>query len=256
VILALERTTGKRPRVARVDDPVGPESLRIEQQDLPSSLLGIPKHLLPILMRPFVNNVGVRLVNAAKYHVARLTGDDRPFFQSQVGFAFLLDYVPGWELAYGSGGLIQFQVFAPAAEAPRVFRDVIETSIARGLPAYLGVMKRHRPDPFLLTHSLDGYSLALDFRVTPKNRQKLQSLFRVLIDRVLERGGKFYFAKDSVLNAGDTLRAYGSDVLQRFFALKAQLDPDSLLESELSKRVFAGVHARPGKLAAQRASEL
>jgi hypothetical protein len=57
-----------------------------------------------------------------------------------------------------------------------------------------------------------------------------------------------------VLDAADTLRAYGPDVLQRFFALKAQLDPDSLLESELSKRVFARLHAPASELAAQRTS--
>jgi hypothetical protein len=66
----------------------------------------------------------------------------------------------------------------------------------------------------------------------------LQALLRVLIDRVLDSGGKFYFAKDSVLTADDTRRAYGADVLERFFALKARLDPDAILESELSRRVF------------------
>jgi FAD/FMN-containing dehydrogenase len=226
--------------VTRAEDPIGPSSLQLEQQDLPTTVLGIPKPLLPLLMRPFVNNLGVRLVNAAKYHMTRLTGTQRPFFQSHVAFAFLLDYIPGWDRIYGPSGLIQFQVFAPRDEAPRVFRDVLSTSIARGMPAYLGVMKRHRPDPFLLSHSLDGYSLALDYRVAAGNRAAQQAMFRELIDRILERGGKFYFAKDSLLSSHDTLRAYGAENLQRFFALKARLDPDALLESELSRRVFAG----------------
>jgi FAD/FMN-containing dehydrogenase len=223
------------------EDPLGPRSLQLDEQDLPSSVLGIPKRTLPTLMRPFMNPLCVRAINAAKYHLTRIRGTQRPFFQSHVAFAFLLDYIPGWDLAYGPRGLIQFQVFAPEAEAPRVFRDVLSTSLARGLPAYLGVMKRHRPDPFLLTHALDGYSLALDYRITRGNLPALQQLFRTLIDAVLGRGGKFYFAKDSVIEPRDTLRVYGSDVLERFFALKARVDPDGLLESELSRRVFAGL---------------
>jgi len=227
--------------LARDQDPLGPSSLQIKEQELPDSVLGLPKALLPWLMRPFWNNIGVRLVNSAKYQLSRLGRHD-PFFQSHVAFAFLLDYLPRWErVLYGPSGLIQFQVFAPAAAAARVFRDVISTSLAHGLPAYLGVMKRHRPDPFLLTHSLDGYSLALDYRVTRANRQHLQTLLRLLIDRVLDSGGKFYFAKDSVLTADDTRRAYGTDVLERFFALKSRLDPDAILESELSRRVFGNM---------------
>jgi FAD/FMN-containing dehydrogenase len=235
--------------VARDEDPIGPESLKIEHQVLPSSVLGVPKSLLPVLVRPFVNNLGMRMINAAKYYMSRFSSHGAPFFQSHVGFAFLFDYIPGWELAYGAGGLVQVQVFAPAGAARSVFREVITRSRAHGLPSYLGVMKRHRPDPFLLTHALDGFSLALDYRVTRNNRERLQALFRVLTDLVLDHGGKFYFAKDSVMNSDDTRRAYGADVLERFFALKTRLDPDSILESELCRRVFAGAAGRaPAKL--------
>ena len=44
---------------------------------------------------------------------------------------------------------------------------------------YLGVLKRHRPYPFLMTHAVDGYSLALDFKVTKRNR--LDNWFLLLL---------------------------------------------------------------------------
>ena len=230
--------------VPREEDPVGPRSVQLDRQGLPTSVLGVPKQWLPLFARPFVNNLGIRLINAGKYHLSRIRDRDRPFYQSHVSFAFLLDYIPGWESAYGREGLIQFQVFAPTAVAPRVFRQVIERSRSRGLPSYLGVMKRHRPDPFLLSHALDGYSLALDYPVRSAHAARQAQLFRELIDLVLENGGKFYFAKDSLISADDTLRAYGSPALQRFFELKQRLDPASLLESELSRRVFGCLPAR------------
>lgn len=225
------------------EDPMGPRSLALAQQGLPSSILGVPKQWLPLFMRPFTNNLGVRLTNAGRYHLSRFKGT-HTFFESLVSFSFLLDYIPRWERVYGRDGLIQFQVFAPAAAAPKVFRRVIERSRAQGLPSYLGVMKRHRPDPFLLSHALDGYSLALDYPVRASDSGRQQRLFRELIDLVLDHGGKFYFAKDSLISSQDTVRAYGSQALQRFFELKSRLDPQGLLESELSRRVFAGLPAQ------------
>lgn len=225
--------------VQRGEDPFGPESLTLEHQALPSSVLGLPKSAIHLLLRPFMNDFGVRLVNAARYYASRWSAHGDPFFQSHVGFAFLLDYIPGWERAYGPLGLVQFQLFAPANAARSVFAEVLRRSQAHGLPAYLGVMKRHRPDAFLLSHALDGYSLALDYRVTARRRAGLQVLFRELTDLVLDHGGKFYFAKDSVMTPGDALRVHGADAVQRFLELKRRLDPDSILQSDLSRRVFA-----------------
>lgn len=223
--------------VHAAEDPLGPGSLQ-RKQDVPSSVLGVPRRWLPALMRPFANQLGTRLINTAKYYHARLTAGERPFFWSHVEFAFLFDYIPNWDLGLAPRGLIQFQVFAPKAEAPHVFREVLARSHAAGMPAYLGVMKRHRPDPFLLTHALDGYSLALDYRLTPANHRDLQRLLRGLTDLVLDHGGKFYFAKDALLNSNDAQRIYGTETLERFFALKRRLDPDGLIQSELSRRVF------------------
>lgn len=226
--------------VPRDEDPRGPDALA-RPQNVPSTVLGVPGRWLPTLMRPFANKLGTRLINTAKYYHARWTASDQPFFQSHVEFAFLFDHIPNWDVGLAPHGLVQFQVFAPEAEARLVFREILARSRAAGLPAYLGVMKRHRSDRFLLTHAVDGYSLALDYRLTRTNRQDLQRLLRGLVDLVLDHGGKFYFAKDSILTPQDTRRVYGAEALERFFTHKRRLDPDGLIESELSRRVFAGV---------------
>jgi decaprenylphospho-beta-D-ribofuranose 2-oxidase len=64
------------------------------------------------------------------------------------------------------GGLIQFQPFVPYADGERVLRQLIERCQQARMVPYLGVLKRHRPDPFLMTHAVDGYSLAMDFAVS------------------------------------------------------------------------------------------
>jgi len=126
-------------------------------------------------MRPVMNDAGMRAINAIKYRIARLE-HGRRFHQSHARFAFLFDYVPDWKLAYGPGGLIQYQSFVPAASAGETFARQIALAQERGLVPYLGVFKRHRPDDFLMTHAVDGYSLALEFKVTAARRRRLWAL--------------------------------------------------------------------------------
>lgn len=226
--------------VPAAEDPLGPaQSLRPEAQELPSRILGVPKSLLWLGMRPFLNNPGVRLINAAKYHASRLHKNGHSYLQSHVGFAFLLDYVPEWRKAYGLGGLIQYQPFVPRAAAPQVFGELIALARRRSLPPYLLVLKRHRPDDFLLTHAVDGYSLAMDLRVTASNREALWQLGHDMSEIVLAAGGRFYFAKDALLSPQHVKRAWGPERWGRFLALKRELDPRGLLQSDLSRRIFA-----------------
>lgn len=224
------------------EDPDGEASLEAKSQELPTSIFGVPKSVLWRCMGPFMNNTGVRLVNAAKYTSGAARGEIS-YLQSHVAFAFLLDYVPNWRLAYGPSGFIQYQAFAPDGAARDVFRRILEVSQRRGLPAYLGVVKRHRPDPFWLTPGLDGWSLALDY--SARERQRLWELTEELSEIVLAAGGKFFFAKDLVMRPADAERAWGRETLDRFFALKHRVDPAGLFSTDLARRVF------PTRLAAE-----
>jgi hypothetical protein len=119
---------------------------------------------------------------------------EKPVYHA--AFHFLLDYVPLWELSYGRGGLIQYQSFLPKETALRTWSEMLATAKKRGLPPYLGVTKRHRPDNFMLTHAVDGFSLAMDFKVTDRNRAKLGEMLQEFDQIVLNAGGRFYFAKN------------------------------------------------------------
>ncbi|MHB1843548.1 MAG: FAD-binding oxidoreductase [Deltaproteobacteria bacterium] len=221
--------------VAAEDDPEGAQAtLRLERQGLPSAILGFPKRLLWHLMRPFWNVPGVRLVNLAKYLESYRHRPGHSYLQSHVAFAFLLDYVPNWWRAYGPAGFLQLQPFVPKEAARETFRDLLSLCQAEGLPPYLAVFKRHRPDPFLLTHALDGWSLAMDFPA--RDRERLFALGRRLSERVLDVGGKFYFAKDSILRPLDVERTFGRERLLAFRALKQRLDPEGRFQTALLRR--------------------
>jgi len=218
------------------DDPNPQETIKLENQNLPSRLFGVmPKSLLHYFMTPFVNDLGWWGVNTAKY-IASLRR--HTFRQPHAAFHFLLDYVPDWELSVGRGGLIQYQSFLPKETALQAWTELLALTKKQGIPSYLGVTKRHRPDNFLLTHAMDGFSLAMDFKVTDARRSKLRALLLECDKIVLNHGGRFYFAKNSETTAETALAFYGQETVDKFKKLKKRCDPNGLLESDLYRRIF------------------
>jgi decaprenylphospho-beta-D-ribofuranose 2-oxidase len=218
------------------EDPNAQQTMRLENQSLPPRIFGVfPKSLLHYFMSPFMINIGAWGVNTAKY-IASLR--KHTFRQPHAAFHFLLDYVPDWELSYGRSGLIQYQSFLPKETAEATWHAMIALSHHNRLPSYLGVTKRHRPDKFLLTHALDGFSLAMDFKVTNSTRLKLSQMLQEFDRMVLKAGGRFYFAKNSETSAEAARTFLGEETLLKFKELKKRCDPDNLLESDLFRRVF------------------
>jgi len=221
--------------LAKDEDPDPAETMRVDFQTLPDTFFGIvPKSKLHYLMGLGLNNLGVWGVNTAKYIVGR----DKNYRQPHAAFHFLLDYVPDWEKSYGKNGLIQYQSFLPKETALDAWLEMLRISQKRGLPTYLGVTKRHRPDKFLFSHALDGFSLAFDFKITNGNREKLAKMVQDFDKIVLNAGGRFYFAKNSE-TAPETARAFlGDESIKKFRKLKKHYDPQNLLSSDLYERVF------------------
>jgi FAD/FMN-containing dehydrogenase len=182
-----------------------------------------------------MNNFGTWGVNTAKYVASQRR---HVFRQSHAAFHFLLDYVPSWELSYGRSGLIQYQSFLPKETALPAWTEILTLAKQRGLPSYLGVTKRHRPDKFILTHAVDGFSLAMDFKITEANRARLYQMTQEFDRIVLDAGGRFYFAKNSETTAETARAFYGEEAVERFKKLKKRCDPNGLLESDLYRRIF------------------
>ena len=81
-------------------------------------------------------------------------------------------------------------------------------------------------------------ALAMDFRVTRRNRPRLVALARELDEIVLAAGGRFYFAKDSTLTPQAAAAFLGEEALAQFRALKRRCDPEGILQTNLWRRLF------------------
>lgn len=218
-------------------DPNPAQTLRADRQDLSNTVAGVPKSVLWRLLKLFVNPAGMRVLSAVRYRLGALTSG-KTATDTWAGANFLLDYVPHWERAYGRGGLVQYQTQIPANAAPEAFAEQLRLCHAHRIVPYLSVFKRHRADPFLMSYSVDGYSLALDFQVTAANRERLWSLAAELDTVTLGAGGRFYFAKDSTLHPSRLQSFLGEARVQTFREIKRRVDPENILQTDLWRRVF------------------
>jgi len=228
------------------EDPEPEKTLTLEHQILPPKIAGVfPKSELWRAMRFVCHDPGMRFVCFAKYVAGRLEAMGPPQRWRHAEFAFLLDFVPNWKWAYGRTerrGLIQHQLFLPNETAREAYREVLRWNQKQGFVPYLGVFKRHRPDPFWMTHAVDGWSLAQDYKVSLSNRAGLWRHCEDISRIAIEAGGRFYFAKDLVISPDDMRASYPAENVERFLALKRELDPETLLQTDLWRRVFAPVY--------------
>ena len=180
------------------DHSLSGRGLTLAAQRLPSRILGVlPRVHAWRALRPFVHEPGMRLVNAGRYWSGR-TRQRHRYVQSHAAFHFLLDHVPGWRRVYGAHGFIQYQLFVPEDSALYALGEALRLMREARVPAYLGVLKRHRAGRFAAPYALDGYSLALDLPVRLSRLAGLQALCRSYDALLLEVGGRVYAAKDSV----------------------------------------------------------
>lgn len=143
-----------------------------------------------------------------------------------------LDGVRDWNRVYGPRGFCQYQFVVPFAQVD-AFRRAVGLIAASGHPSCLNVLKRMGPaGRGLLSFPAPGWTLAVDLPVRPG----LERLLGDLDELVLAAGGRVYLAKDSRMPSGHLERMYPH--LPRFRAVRAAVDPDGILVSDLSRRLL------------------
>jgi decaprenylphospho-beta-D-ribofuranose 2-oxidase len=192
----------------------------------PGARFGVPAGIPPGL----INRYTVALANEAWYRKAprRREGE----LQSIGAFFHPLDGIRNWNRIYGPGGFRQYQYVVPFGQEAAVRRSFEMVSQARA-PSFVTVLKRFgEGDPGLLSFPAAGWTLALDF---PARTPGLGRLLDSLDQLVLSAGGRVYLAKDSRVPADVLAQMYPR--LPEFRRIRAELDPDRVLGSDLSRRL-------------------
>jgi decaprenylphospho-beta-D-ribofuranose 2-oxidase len=199
----------------------------------PSALLAAP----PWVPRGLLNRTTVRAFNEAYFRRAPVSEHGR--LQPLHAFFFPLDAIRGWNRLYGSSGFLQYQCLVPFG-AEETVRAVLERLSAAGAPSFLAVLKAMGPGRGLLSFPGPGWTLALDVPALPS----LARLLDELDELVAAASGRVYLAKDSRLRP-DLLPSMYPE-LPRWEQIRARLDPDRVMRSDLARRLALSVDRRSG----------
>lgn len=126
-------------------------------------------------------------------------------------FFYPLDCITDWNKIYGKGGFTQYQFILSDKSGLKEILKLIRNAKSG---SFLAVLKKYgKANDNTLSFPLEGYSLALDFKITKHNLRLLDLLDEV----VLKYGGRVYLAKDARLRQSSFNKMYeGADIFREY----------------------------------------
>ena len=204
--------------------------------DLPSALahdplrvsapspIAVPFEMPGFALNPLTLRVLNVLIGQVQTHGAEIAHYEKFFYP--------LDAIGHWNRGYGPRGFTQYQFVVPLEDGERRMRPILERIASSGFLPFLNVLKKFGPEQEgFLSFPFAGYTFAIDFPIS----EGLGDLTEELDHMVVDAGGRVYLGKDAFLGKDMLPRMYPQ--LDRWRALKAQVDPRTVFRSHLSDRV-------------------
>src|SRR3990167_359077 len=147
-------------------------------------------------------------------------------------FFYPLDAIENWNRIYGSGGFIQYQFILPKEQSFEGLKEILTKISDSGKGSFLAVLKLYsKENENYLSFPLEGYSLALDFKI----EAGLFELLNTLDEVVLRHGGRIYLTKDVRVSKETFEKGYPK--IEQFRDFRSKNYMDKKLNSLQSKRV-------------------
>jgi FAD/FMN-containing dehydrogenase len=109
-------------------------------------------------------------------------------------FFYPLDSIRSWNRMYGKHGFIQYQFILPIEHSYDGLHEVLNKIADAGKGSFLAVLKLYgKANDNYLSFPLEGYSLAVDFKIEEGIFDLLDELDKV----ILKYSGRIYLAKDA-----------------------------------------------------------
>ncbi len=177
-----------------------------------------------------LNNWSVRAFNwlyygKAKEGVSKQKVDIDTFF-------YPLDAIGHWNRIYGKNGFTQYQFILPKEHSYEGMEKILKTISDSGKGSFLAVIKLYgKANDNYLSFPIEGYSLALDFKI----EKGLFELLDRLDEIVVEYGGRIYLTKDVRVSKETFEKGYAQ--IETFRQFRAENEMDIKFQSHQSKRV-------------------
>ncbi len=147
-------------------------------------------------------------------------------------FFYPLDAIGQWNRIYGKQGFVQYQFILPKANSEEGLSEILQRISESGMGSFLAVLKLYgAQNDNWLSFPLEGYSLALDFKI----QDGLFTLLDELDLLVLHYGGRIYLAKDARMSQAVFEQGYPK--VEAFRQLRQDLGADKVFQSHQSERL-------------------
>lgn len=172
------------------------------RDELPANLKKAPLKVkkknalsVPFYFPSFVlNSLSIKIFNWLYYR--KQSKKEIKNFVHYEPFFYPLDIVHQWNKIYGKKGFIQYQMVIPKEKGKEGMKKILETIAKSGNGSFLAVLKlfgKNNPQAYN-SFPIEGYTLALDFKVNSKLPKLVSDLDKV----VEEFGGRIYLTKDAM----------------------------------------------------------
>jgi len=155
-----------------------------------------PKKSLPIDMPNWVlNPYSIKAFNFFYFHKSIFSPQkiDLPYQP----YFYPLDAINNWNRLYGKNGFIQYQFVVPKAVGVKGLKRILDVISKSNKGSFLAVLKVFgKGNENYLSFPMEGYSLALDFKMEPG----IVDLVKRLDSMVLEMCGRVYLTKDALMS--------------------------------------------------------
>lgn len=189
------------------------------------------KRTIPFNFPSFaLNNLSVRVFNwlyygKVKERVSKQRVDIDTFF-------YPLDAIGHWNRIYGKNGFTQYQFILPKEQSYEGLEAILKTISDSGKGSFLAVLKLYgKANDNYLSFPIEGYSLALDFKI----EKGLFELLDKLDEIVVEHEGRIYLTKDVRVSKETFEKGYPQ--IETFRAYRKEQNMESKFQSLQSKRV-------------------
>ena len=186
---------------------------------------------IPFFFPSFIlNKFTVKAFNWLYYNKVR-----KPVSQQKVtidSFFFPLDAIDNWNRIYGKGGFTQYQFILPKETSYDGLKEILKTIADSGKGSFLAVLKLYgKANENYLSFPMEGYSLALDFKIEAGLFELLDHLDNI----VLKYKGRIYLAKDA--RVSQSVFEQGYPKIDKFRALREKYKMNKKFNSLQSIRV-------------------
>ena len=147
-------------------------------------------------------------------------------------FFYPLDAIDNWNRIYGENGFTQYQFILPKKTSYDGLEEILKSISNSGKGSFLAVLKLYgQANDNYLSFPMEGYSLALDFKI----EKGLFGFLDKLDEIVLKHGGRIYLAKD--VRVSKAVFEQGYPQINKFRALRIKYKMNEKFNSLQSRRI-------------------